>query len=623
MPFGKTLRVFSKKDDKRSSWGQNTEVAGEPSSTPSTLSQTDAGKDQLNKGDDVGDSSSPNTVTDTEEKILPNLGGAEVANEPPIDEKHEEEAQDDIVYPTGVKLAIISVALCLSVFLVALDNTIIATAIPRITDQFHALDDIGWYGSAYLLTTCAFQLFFGKLYTFFSIKWVYLAAIAIFELGSLICGVAPTSIALIIGRAVAGVGSAGIFSGSLIIIAYTVPLVKRPIYQGLIGAMYGIASVAGIFHDSLIPKFKNNVELGPLMGGAFTDKLTWRWCFYINLPIGAVTFIVITLFFNSPTRKKEASIGFKERFKQFDPYGTAIFVPAIICLLLALQWGGSTYAFSDGRIIALFVIFGLLVIAFIGIQLWKQETATVPPRIISQRSVAFGSWFAFSLGGAFFAIVYYIPIWFQAIQGVSAVESGIRNLPMILGVVVMSIASGAGITLLGYFTPFIIFSSILMAIGAGLLSTFRVDTGSGQWIGYQIIAGCGVGLGIQTPVIAIQTVLRLEDVPVGTSLILFTQTLGGAIFVSVAQNIFTNKLISGIIARVPNIDPQFILATGATSLRTAVSSTDLPAVLLAYNAALDQVFYIAVAMATLSIVGALGMEWKSVKGKKVDAMAAA
>ena len=132
MPFGKTLRVFSKKDDKRSSWGQNTEVAGEPSSTPSTLSQTDAGKDQLNKGDDVGDSSSPNTVTDTEEKILPNLGGAEVANEPPIDEKHEEEAQDDIVYPTGVKLAIISVALCLSVFLVALvsDSLLRLRAVP-------------------------------------------------------------------------------------------------------------------------------------------------------------------------------------------------------------------------------------------------------------------------------------------------------------------------------------------------------------------------------------------------------------------------------------------------------------------------------------------------------------
>ncbi|MCJ1414988.1 hypothetical protein MMC32_001318 [Xylographa parallela] len=606
MPFGKTLGVFSKKDDKRSSWGQNTEVAGEPSSTPSTLSQADVEKEQVNKSDDVEESSTSKPVTEMEEKILPNLGGAEVTNEPPVDEKHGESIPDDIVYPTGAKLAIISVALCLSVFLVALDNTIIAVAIPRITDQFHALDDIGWYGSAYLLTTCAFQLFFGKLYTFFSIKWVYLTAIAIFEVGSLICGVAPNSIALIIGRAVAGVGSAGIFSGSLIIIAYTVPLVRRPIYQGLIGAMYGIASVAG-----------------PLLGGVFTDKATWRWCFYINLPIGALTFLVITVFFKSPARQKEASIGFKERFKQFDPYGTAVFIPAIICLLLALQWGGSTYAFSSGRIIALFVIFGLLVIAFIGIQLWKQETATVPPRIISQRSVAFGFLFAFSLGGAFFTIVYYIPIWFQAIQGVSAVESGIRNLPMILGVVVMSIASGVGITTLGYFTPFIIFSSVLMAIGAGLLSTFRVDTGSGEWIGYQIIAGCGVGLGIQTPVIAIQTVLRLEDVPVGTSLILFSQTLGGAIFVSVAQNIFTNKLLSGIITTVPSIDPAFVLATGATSLRTAVSSMDLPGVLLAYNAALDQVFYISVAMATLSIVGALGMEWKSVKGKKVDAMAAA
>ena len=160
-----------------------------------------------------------------------------------VDPSNDEEKDEYL--PMGPRLILIVASLMLAVFCMALDNTIIAVAIPQITDDFHALNDVGWYASGYLLTGCAFQLFFGKLYVLFNVKWVLLSALFIFEVGSLVCAVAPSSTALIVGRAIAGLGSAGIFTGAFVVVAHTVVLEKRPAYLGIIGGMYGVASVAG------------------------------------------------------------------------------------------------------------------------------------------------------------------------------------------------------------------------------------------------------------------------------------------------------------------------------------------------------------------------------------------
>jgi len=177
------------------------------------------------------------------------------------------------------------------------------------------------------------------------------------------------------------------------------------------------------------------------MGGAFTDRLTWRWCFYINLPFGGVTAAFI-IFFLPALKQRMKKRTIMEQIAQFDLLGTICFLPGVITLLLALQWGGSTYPWHNGRVIALFIISGLLLISFVVIQIWKQEQATVPPRVFKNRNVWGSAWFGGCLGAAFFILIFYIPIWFQAIKGVTAVKSGIMNLPMVLSLVLVSIIAG-------------------------------------------------------------------------------------------------------------------------------------------------------------------------------------
>ena len=193
---------------------------------------------------------------------------------------------------------------------------------------------------------------------------------------------------------------------------------------------------------------------------------------------------------------------------------------------------------------------------------------------------------------------------------------------MILTLVLVSILSGVGVTVVGYYAPLMIASSIFAAIGAGLMSTLQPDSDHQMWIGYQAICGIGVGLGMQQPLIAVQTVLDISLVPIGTSIIIFTQTLGGALFVSIGENVFSNKLVQGLAKYAPSLDPKVVLSIGATSLQTTLDKAQLPGVIQAYNDALTHAFFVAAIMAASTIIGSAAIEWKSVKGKKIEMGAA-
>ncbi|KAL2830212.1 major facilitator superfamily transporter [Aspergillus cavernicola] len=377
------------------------------------------------------------------------------------------------------------------------------------------------------------------------------------------------------------------FSGAILIISQSVPLRQRPIYTGAIGTMFGVSSVAG-----------------PLLGGAFTDHLTWRWCFYINLPLRGVTLAFIVFFFKAPKSVKVVAT-FKEQITQMDPFGSLLFMPGIICMLLALQWGGREYDWDNARTIALFVLFGILAMGFVVVQFISSDNATVPVRVVKNWTVWGSSLFCFGLGASFFTLLYLLPIWFQAIKDASAMKSGIMNLPTLLSSIIFAILAGVVVTQFGYYTLFMLLSPILMAIGTGLISTFDINTGPSAWIGYQLILGAGCGIGMQQPLITIQAVLPVEDIPAGTALMVFSQTLGGALFVSVAQNVFHNQLLKNLASEARGINAHAVIAAGATMIREAVPEFILAAVLKAHNDALTHMFYVSVAMAAFTMLGAL------------------
>ncbi|KAF2469248.1 major facilitator superfamily transporter [Lindgomyces ingoldianus] len=512
------------------------------------------------------------------------------------------EKDDETQYPGPAAVALLMLAISLAMFLVSLDRTIVATAVPRITDQFKSFGDIGWYASAYALTGCAMQLPLSRFYSFYTPKWVFFSLVLLFEIGSAICAGAFNSKTIIIGRAIQGIGCAGVFSGSMILLVDNVPLRRRPMFMGMLMAIMSISAI-----------------IGPLIGGALTSNASWRWCFIINIPIGMVTIVIFLLLVKATPGKEASKKSPLEHLKMLDPIGAGLLIPAVTCLVLALQWGGSQYAWSSWRIILLLVLSGLLGIAFITSQKFNPEIATISPRVVTQRTVASSFYYSTCTGGAMMTVVYWIPIWFQAIKSATPIKSGEMTIPLLVSQSLGSIFGGILVSqVIGYASPFMILSSIMMAVGAGLLSTLSITSGSGEWIGYQVLFGFGLGFGMQQPSTAVQAVLKKEDIPLAISLIFFGMQLGGSICVCIGQNVLNQELIRALKeARIPGLDPMEVLHTGATELKNLVATTaGRTQLLLAYNHSLTSVFYVASAVGAVSIIGAVLVEWKSVKGLK-------
>ncbi|KMP00896.1 GliA [Coccidioides immitis RMSCC 2394] len=347
-------------------------------------------------------------------------------------------------------------------------QTIVATAIPKITDEFHGLDKVSWYGSAFFMTNGGFQSSWGKAYKYIPLKMTFLLSILVLELGSLICAVAPNSTTLIAGRAISGLGAAGIGTGAYTIIAFVAEPRKRAMFTGIIGESYGFASVAE-----------------PLIGGVLSRQ-------------GVVA-------------AKPVPASWKEKLLQMDIVGIAMIMGAVVTYILALQYGGQSKAWNSAQVIGLLVAFVVILIVFCVWERFQRERAMVIPRLFKQRTVGISCICTFFFSGSYFLVIYYLPVYSQSVENSSPAMSDGKNLPLIMAVTLAMISSGVMISATGLVSQTKVVGSIISIIASGLLYTLDVDTSTDKWIGYQILGGIGWGIAFQVPIIVGQSVADPKD----------------------------------------------------------------------------------------------------------------
>ncbi|KAH8693300.1 MFS transporter [Talaromyces proteolyticus] len=527
----------------------------------------------------------------------------EANNNTPGDDEKEYKHE----YPEGLRLTLILTAVVLAYFLVYLDLAIMSTATPSITTAFDSIVDIGWYGGAYQLASAAFQPLSGKIYTYFSIKWCFLCFFFLFELGSALCGAAQSSNMFIVGRAVAGLGSSGITTGALSTIAAALPTRRQPLFMGV---TMGISQVG--------------LACGPIIGGAFSANVSWRWCFYVNLPLGGVVSLCL-LFQNVPEPKLKPPVRqvLGTAIKSLDLIAFSLISPAAIMFFLGLQFGGNQYAWNSSVVIGLLVGAAVTFAIFLVWESRQGDQAMVPFAMLKHRVI----WSAamtlfFSLSGILMAD-YYLAIFFQAVRDDSALMSGVHMLPTTLGLVGFTMVSGTMIDVLGYYLPWILLGGSLSAIGYGLLSRLSPSTTVASWIGYQILYGVGSGSAAAGPYIAVQNLVPPAQIPIAMSILIFTMNIGAATSLIAANAIFSNSLRTELQQRISTIgvSPDIIVGAGVRSIRQLVSGPALAATLEAYCKAIDRVMYLGIAVTLCILPFSWGLGWKDVREvKKLNAI---